>query len=145
MGLDMYLYAEKYLWRDDEQAKQVAALFPELGDKPVKGVKSEVMYWRKANMIHHWFVQECQGGKDECQTTEIDREKLQELLDLCKRVQADPSLAPTLLPCASGFFFGATEYGEYYMEDIEATITGLESILSNNNLKEWDFSYRASW
>jgi hypothetical protein len=145
MGLDMYLYAEKYLWRDDGKAKQIAVMFPEMGERPFKGVKVEFMYWRKANQIHDWFVRECQDGKDECQTKEVDREKLLELLDLCHQVKADPSLAPKLLPTAPGFFFGSTEYGEYYMEDIEATIKGLEPLLDENAFSDWDFSYRASW
>lgn len=46
-----------------------------------------VAYWRKANQIHAWFVDECQGGVDECQLSDpIPREKLLELRNLCARI-----------------------------------------------------------
>ncbi len=40
------------------------------------------------------------------------------LLEVCKQVAADPSKAEELLPTQSGFFFGGTEYDEYYMNSI---------------------------
>ena len=48
-----------------------------------------------------------------------------------------------LLPTIQGFFFGSTEYDEYYYSDIDETIEILENVLNcDNNIK---FEYRASW
>jgi len=47
-----------------------------------------------------------------------------------------------ILPNQSGFFFGSTDYDEWYLRDIEATIEGLEIALKDN---DGDFYYSASW
>lgn len=47
-----------------------------------------------------------------------------------------------ILPSASGFFFGSTEYDQYYLEDIDLTIKQLEKALENS---DDDFTYQASW
>jgi hypothetical protein len=67
---------------------------------------------------------------------------LQELLDLCKIVQADHSKAEELLPSASGFFFGGTDYDEWYYNDIENTISVLEDALEDKN---GEYYYTSSW
>lgn len=61
---------------------------------------------------------------------------------------ADKSVAEDLLPTASGFFFGSTDYDEYYMEDINDTIRILEPLLKLEIPKGFnspDYSYRSSW
>lgn len=148
MGLDMHLTAERYLFSydgsdDQELAKKIAELFPEIGTLPFKTVTCEAMYWRKANAIHNWFVKNCQDGVDECQTTEISRGDLKELISLVKQILADKTLAEELLPSRAGFFFGGTEYDEWYFEGLENTVTGLEAALKLPD--NWTFSYRASW
>jgi hypothetical protein len=42
-------------------------------------VIEEVMYWRKANQIHKWFVDNVQDGVDDCKEYWVSEEKLQEL------------------------------------------------------------------
>jgi hypothetical protein len=64
------------------------------------------------------------------------------------KVVADPSVAEALLPTQSGFFFGGTDYDEYYMEDINNTIKILEPELKleyPRGVYEPDYYYRASW
>ena len=60
MGLDMYLSSKK--------SGQDAA------------------YWRKANQIHRWFVENVQDGIDECQESDVSLGQLIELRDACKKV-----------------------------------------------------------
>ncbi len=62
-------------------------------------------------------------------------------MDTCKKVQADHSLADALLPSANGFFFGNTDYDEWYYNDIENTIKILEEALAEDG----DFYYTSSW
>lgn len=64
------------------------------GGQPVSGIQSdrisvieeEVMYWRKANHIHGWFVENVQFGNDDCHPYYVSDEKLRELLDTCEKV-----------------------------------------------------------
>lgn len=64
------------------------------GGKPVSGIQSDrissveedVMYWRKANHIHAWFVDNVQEGNDDCGTYRVDWEKLRALLVVCDTV-----------------------------------------------------------
>lgn len=156
MGLDMYLSGKRYMStvfkkEDGEKQEAIQKLFPELegmqgrwGDaSPVKEVSIDVGYWRKANAIHDWFVRECQGGVDECQPSYVGREQLVELKALCEEVLANRGRASELLPTASGFFFGSTEYDNWYYEDIQATIDIIDKALSLPS--DWELEYRSSW
>jgi len=150
MGLDMYLTGKRYLWDFPETSpdktitSEIALQFPELKGKRIKGVSCELGYWRKANAIHKWFVDNCQGGRDECQETEVSRDDLQKLLDACRQVLKKRKLARDLLPPANGFFFGSTELDQYYFDDIQATIDILEHVLSPE-LNNWEIYYQSSW
>lgn len=148
MGLDMYLTAKRYLSEYDADEKAMRENIAKIigaAPGPVKYVEVEAMYWRKANHIHRWFVEHCQEGKDECQTTYVSREKLRELRDLCRAVLKDPPSAGTVLPTQSGFFFGSTDYDEYYFEDTQRTADTLDKLLSPEWEKDWEFYYHSSW
>jgi hypothetical protein len=108
----------------------------------IKYVIEEVGYWRKANHIHNWFVENAQDGMDDCKQANVDREHLQDLLETCNRVIANPSEAEQLLPRAAGFFFGNTDYDEYYFESVRETISILEDCLLD---EEAYFYYVSSW
>jgi hypothetical protein len=105
------------------------------------------MYWRKMNAIHEWFVKNKQDGVDECQKTWLSIDDLKELLAVCKQVYDDRSLADELLPTQDGFFFGDTEYTDYYFDSIKETIDRLEEVFSQpeDELNKWDFHYQSSW
>ena len=162
MGLDMYLNARKYVgnWSHSTGAekKQFVAVAdameinPELVADGSPHLHGEVCvaYWRKANAIHKWFVDNCQDGKDECQKAYVEREKLEELLRLCKETVANrenilAGAGPLVLSPQSGFFFGSTEVDESYFGDMEETVTMLERILNSETLKDWQFEYQSSW
>lgn len=152
MGLDMYLYKKTYIRQGDfykpESVNEVIVktggeIDKKIDPKKVKYVVEEAGYWRKANQIHRWFVENVQRGTDDCGSYWVSREKLEELLDLCKRVKEDNSLADELLPSTSGFFFGGTEYDEWYFNDIDNTIQIIEECLSDEEAD--DFEYHSSW
>ena len=151
MGLDMYLEARRNLWsfyeEDQRKADLVASVFPELdGIGKIDSVGVELMYWRKANAIHKWFVDNVQDGRDECQRTFVEREKLQHLYNIIEQVLKDNTIetAKDLLPTESGFFFGGTDYDRYYWESLEETKQKLEKILAMD-LDKWDIYYQSSW
>lgn len=162
MGLDMYLRAEKYLpaheHRDESERARARAVLMAAGfdpglistDTPFAHLSVSVMYWRKANAIHGWFVNTLADGVDECQEIDVPREALERLRDICATIlNADESdreaVASEHLPPTQGFFFGSYEYDEWYWQDLANTHAELVRILSDESLTDWDFSYRASW
>ena len=175
MGLDMYLYLsskenngavyrtdEEYdALSEEEKPQETQKIY--VGDSPVtskpwhKPDVWQVAYWRKSNQIHSWFVQECQGGEDDCREQVVPREKIVELRDLCRevlRTRNHELLSPT-----AGFFFGSTDIGEWYWRDLEETVVMLNRALdvapgvsffsSPEEFKDakdkYDFVYSSSW
>lgn len=154
MGLDMYLTGKRYMSKyfdaeDTGKIEKINEVFGvegiEDGDYGAQEVTFRLGYWRKANAIHKWFVDKCQDGVDECQETFINREQLMELRDTCKTVLDDMSKAEEFLPSTNGFFFGSTDYDEYYKQDLEYTVERLEKILKDPALEKCDFYYQSSW
>lgn len=148
MGLDMYLKGNRYVHfvdSDDAVSNKIAEQFPELAglDIPVSYVTVEVGYWRKANAIHKWFVNNVQRGVDDCGNYYVSRDHLNELQQLCERVLAFRHLAVEQLPTANGFFFGSTEYDEYYFNDVEKTLDIINRALTLPT--QWSFEYHSSW
>ena len=151
MGLDMYLTKSRYVGAEYEHRNVTGTIDIKIDGKPlpikfkrVSYIDEAVCYWRKANQIHAWFVENVQDGEDNCARYYVDLEDLQELLNLCKQVQADHSRAEELLPSQSGFFFGNTEYDEWYFQDIDNTVAMLTDLLAEDN-SGCDFYYRSSW
>lgn len=109
-------------------------------------IMDQAAYWRKANEIHNWFVNKVQDGIDDCDYhNEVTKEILEELLDTCERVLADPNVAMELLPTTSGFFFGSTDYDEWYFQDIEYTVEAIRKILDTTDFETEMLYYISSW
>ncbi len=152
MGLDMYLYKKNFIWSGDwikpELKQEVIVkkggeVDTSFKSEKIKYVIEEAGYWRKANQIHQWFVDNVQQGEDDCGNYYVSREQLESLLDICRKIDADNSLAESLLPTQSGFFFGGTEYDEWYFQDIKNTIEIIENCLADESAD--DFEYHSSW
>ena len=156
MGLDMYLNAKRYMSKyfneeDGKKAAEIAEQFPELAklrgrfgdDSPVKEIHVEAGYWRKANAIHKWFVDNVQGGDDNCGNYYVAREQLEELKKLCEQVLQFRHLASDKLPPAQGFFFGSDKVDEYYFQDLEQTVQIINDCLELP--QGWEFEYHSSW
>lgn len=157
MGLDMYLTARKYVANYDFLAEKTQSEFSGVlkssgfspsdlkYGNPSGYVLLTVGYWRKANAIHKWFVDNVQDGVDECQTARVNREQLEKLQESCDEVLANASKAPELLPTQGGFFFGETEYDEWYHDGVKHTSEMLKALLANPKFSDCDFEYNSSW
>ena len=151
MGLDMYLNKHTYVqkWEHIDESKQYNVEVTRGGEptninpKKIKYIIEEAGYWRKANAIHNWFVENVQQGVDDCRDYYVDTDDLEKLLDACEKVKADHSLADSLLPSASGFFFGGTEYDEWYFNSIDNTIDMLKEALADES--DSSYYYSSSW
>ena len=157
-------YTEKYYYWD------VAHNYPRYR------IFDEVGYWRKANQIHKWFVDNVQDGVDDCGAYNVSRSQINELLRLCQMVKessqlgsgwvqnghqlsengwlpvyeegeciVDSEVAEKYLPTQSGFFFGSTNYDQYYLDDIEETIKILTNVLETTDFDNEMIIYSSSW
>lgn len=93
MGLDMHLEKKTYVKNWDhmgEGEKHTIIVKGRYGNqiKPerISYVIEQVAYWRKANAIHKWFVENVQGGKDDCGSHYVSREQLEALKAACDKV-----------------------------------------------------------
>ena len=150
MGLDMYLSAKRYLWQHRDEDVEIANVIKAeqiegMGDMRVKELVCEAMYWRKANAIHKWFVDNVQEGVDDCRPYEVSREKLKELVALCRKVLTERGKATELLPPSEGFFFGSKDIDEYYWQYLEETANALTEVLDTEGIEGWYFEYQSSW
>ena len=132
----------------------------------------EVYYWRKANQIHSWLVRNIQDGNDDGGSYRITQKDLQILIDTLKEVynslcnkemitkkvqdgsieyetkvfkEEDLEVAKQLLPTQEGFFFGSTQYDEYYFEDIKKTLNDLQIINECFDFENNYLIYGSSW
>ena len=165
MGLDMYLHAKKYVEKIDwtklqsndelsmDSAEVVNPLWTEIVNvsgledvaTDIYGAHVEVTcaYWRKANQIHKWFVDNVQGGNDNCGEYYVSHEKLKSLLDLVNKALAERN--PSLLQPRAGFFFGSYDIDEWYWHDLKDTIKQLDRVLALPEMSKLSFYYISSW
>lgn len=101
----------------------------------------EVMYWCKANQIRKWFVDNLDDEVQNLRHIRVTKENLISLVEVCKKVLEQPDLAPSLLPTSSGFFFGSSEYDEWYFEDLKMTVEEIEKVISETDWKTQDIYY----
>ena len=161
----MYLHAKKYVekieWskldRDNDlgmdSPEVVNPLWKDIVDvsglsdvaTDIYGVHVEVTcaYWRKANQIHAWFVDNVQQGNDDCGEYYVSHEKLKELLSLVNKALAERD--PNLLQPRAGFFFGSYDIDEYYWNDLKNTKAKLERIFALPEMSKLSFYYTSSW
>ena len=180
MGLDMYVnirnkntqskldaykaWENKYSYEEwqrltEEQRDEWRNSEPEY-DENMYG--KELMYWRKANQIHNWFVQNCQNGVDDCEQYAITVADLMKLKELCEKILTMTENRKAMrytsfcaqkkeevdvrfltlegveyaiehLPSRSGFFFGSTEYDDYYVLQLENTVEQINDTLDTLN------------
>lgn len=158
----MYLSKAHYVglnWKEPDTVSGILTVNNKRVDTNINWNKVAIIresfgYWRKANAIHNWFVQECQGGEDDCKEYYVSKEQLKELLEKCKEAIAYKGKTgddvseqlDDILPTLQGFFFGGVAYDEYYFECIQDTIDLIESIPDS----DWEdhnvsFYYESSW
>jgi hypothetical protein len=115
---------------DDEWAKAKDSV-----DALIDHKQEQIAYWRKANQIRGWFSELLGEESNGVCKGKVSKENIESLLNTCKQVLADHSLAEKLLSVTEGFFFGSYEYDEYYFEQIKETVEICERVL-----KEFDFN-----
>jgi len=149
MGLDMYLIKKtcvrKWDYIPDEKQWNIVITrggkpYTSIKPEKIQYIEEEIMYWRKADHIHSWFVKNIQDGEDNCREYHVTKEDLKILLEDCYAVYNDPSDASLILPV----YWQYDQYDQYYFDQIKITIKTIETILEEWN-EEADIYYRSSW
>lgn len=159
MGLDMNLSRRTYVknspYMEDDRKhtitiKRGKKLRKDIKNERISEIVEDVGYWRKFNALHNWFVQNVQGGVDECKPHFVGIDDLNNLKEILENVLKNKDEAHEILPTTSGFFFGGTDYDEYYFEDVESTLNLINDLIEEHKKSEkdgifYDYEYRSSW
>ena len=124
MGLDMYLYAEKYT---SQYTKGVGTLdYPEklkvLSDgiekRNFKSIiaKYKIGYWRKFNALHGFIIKNYAKGEDDGHDVWLSERAVNEILDVCEKVLADLNTCPYVEKKIQTMFDGEVTIKEYDSE-----------------------------
>lgn len=151
MGLDMRLMKKTYVENWDHMLPEQKYVIDikqnnqptSIQEKRVSYIIETVITWRKTNAIHNWFVQKIQNGVDDCKDYPLKTLALNELLRTINQTLKNPDRAHETLPTLEGFFFGSTEYDEYYYNKLKATKLALETLLKESG--STDYIYSSSW
>ena len=146
-----------------------------------KPIREEVAYWRKANHIHRWFLENVVPEENRedfnCDYIEVTKEQLEELKRVCELVMKKSKLvrgrvvesfsylkdgklkpnktwgkkilfkgtAKKYLPTMDGFFFGSTDYDEFYLMEVKRTIAIIDVILKEVDFTKYKIEYHCWW
>lgn len=126
MGLDMYLQRRN---KSDNES-----------------YGCEVAYWRKANQIRKWFVDNTGYPEDaDCLMHRVTKEQLEQLVSDCRKVIENCSLAGELMPTSDGFFYGDTEINEMYFWKILETVEQVTEVIAETDWNNEDVFYYEWW
>jgi uncharacterized protein YxjI len=163
MGLDQYIEIEVVHQTVNTKKQRVVT---ERSDETLA-------YFRKVNFIQKFFEDKYEIPDDE--RVRITKEDLRELADLCERVidkfeewdgakealESDDYIEPPkhiqdyadeLLPTCEGFFFGSTDYDNWYFNDVKDTMKTIREVIQEvedtyevEDADNYQLFYRAWW
>ena len=94
------------------------------------GIEDErEFYYRKVNFLRQWFIDKGMAPSSNNDIYRITIVDIQALKDDCETVLENPSQAEDILPTTEGFFFGSTEYDEYYFDDVKEVLENANEII----------------
>lgn len=124
------IIAKNYEWKIRPFTDKILD-FPELEalvENEVNGYWEQYnAYFRKVNFLFKYF--EDKGKMVDQYYAFVEPEDVEDIIDRCQRINKDHSLADSLLPTQSGFFFGGTDYDEYYFYDIQNCLRQMKQYL----------------
>lgn len=150
MGLDINFYKAKRS-KDNETKERLEEIRKALATEYIKSIDernsklineledekekinpwNEVAYFRKVNFLIPFF-----GYEENCSNIEIDKYQVEDLIEACKEVLANHDKASFLLPTQTGFFFGSTDYDDWYFDDVQNVKEKFEEVLADFDMDE---------
>ena len=161
MGLDMYMFkckAPAYIDVCSEKRKVVKLCQEALDNMAYERAQSEcisfVDYWRYANQIYRWFLENTEVEYEDSGPYRIKWEELLLLKATCRQVlesgvdkNGEPvaAVCEKLLPTLDGPCFGDTHYDANYFEEIRLTHDLLVELLETSDWDEEVILLYADW
>jgi hypothetical protein len=148
MGLDMFLTGRREQFYTEKEKD------PSTGYRvESRSTNLALLFWRKANAIHHWFVDYVQGGVDNCREYRVQPKDLECLRGICRNILRQKTRAKRLqeaekaLPTQTGFVFGDTGYDSYYFDALRYTVKEINKVLKLDEVKNGKLVlyYQSSW
>lgn len=148
MGLDMYLFKRKRNYDETNEEESLG---------------KEVAYWRKANHIRQFFVDNCDYDYDnDCVELALTKQNLIDLVETCTDLYDEYVGSITddgqiiisdkliekckeKLPTSQGFFFGGSEYDHWYFWDIYNTMRMINKVLYETDWDNEEVYYYEWW
>ena len=111
----------------------------------------EVAYFRKVNLLVEYFQYE-----HNCSDMIVTKEQLEGLLQKAKHLikfsvdhpvdtEEFKDEAAATLRTQSGFFFGNTEYDEWYLKDLESIVKTLTPVVEDTDFSRYDIVFHCWW
>lgn len=136
MGLDMYLFRSNKTFNKNLETTPYDILYS----------LPEVMYWRKSNWIHGWFLRNL-NIPDNCEPIPVSREVLEKLIKELQIVldKRQEDIAREYFPPVEGPLFGSQEIDKYYWQDLEETLEVIKEEIEEHSQEDIEWIYKASW
>lgn len=119
-----------------------------------KPYEENLMYWREANAIHKFIIDNCADGIDDGTPIQVTIDVLKNLFARCETILqsyiaddgslTDPLAASVLLPLDDGFVF-ASDYDKRYVDTLKETVKTLKPIVEHPELYTDPIIYESSW
>ena len=112
-------------------------------DITIKTKKHE-LYFRKHNYLMAWVEDTTNQAIENCADIDLTKGQLENLLASINEVLADHEKAPELLPTQAGFFFGSTDYDEWYFKNLEyarSQLYGMVADMADDELATFNAWY----
>lgn len=130
MGLDMYLWGEKFYTRSAQER-------PKEDGEELAYKTFQLAYWRKHPDLHGFIVEAFAGGIDNCQKIEIYGDQFDELIAAIRNRK---------LPHTEGFFFGSSSNDAKQSADTIAQFEKAKKWADVEEAGVWrSVHYTASW
>lgn len=160
MGLDMYLIRRKRdlkkdYWDFDKEeiywrkANMVHKFFCDNGEE----IEEQVIYKISKENLQE-LLDKCnevlekvilkEGKIQNGSKYNSEKKEWEPILEDGEYIANEEEIA-NILPTTSGFFFGSTDYDEYYLKDIKYTKENIEKLLNYMDFDEEECYYLASW
>ena len=151
MGLDSTIYARKCLYNTDRDALRelLLTLLPSSMrlDNMYYGsdICIPVCSWRKYDFLHRWFVNNVQGGEDDCRRYQVSHYELLSLYNECQRLvnqrNSQAAMASDLsLDCGGD----AGLYDDEYWDTLQGIVDDLKPLVMDLIPAGFSFEYVGS-
>ena len=133
MGLDMYMYGEKYLFRarNKSQEDQMEDGFR------VSKKQLDIGYWRKHSNFHNFMVENFADGDDNCQPICLSVDDLKQIIDA-----VDKGILMSQKMSSIDFLHVDDELNQLLIVTIQKAIDWLSD---SNRTESRSVYYQASW